>query len=63
MSIGRPWWHPSTSGTGHETARRRPPSASGGPRRLPDAQLHVFPGEGHLIALTRWSAILTALAG
>lgn len=30
---------------------------------LPDAQLHVFPGEGHLIAITRWSAILTALAG
>jgi pimeloyl-ACP methyl ester carboxylesterase len=28
---------------------------------LPDATLHVFPGEGHLIALTRWSAILTAL--
>jgi len=28
---------------------------------LPDATLHVFPGEGHLIALTRWSAILDAL--
>lgn len=28
---------------------------------LPDATLHVFPGDGHLIALTRWSAILTAL--
>ena len=29
---------------------------------LPDATLHVFPGEGHLIALTRWTAILDALA-
>ena len=29
---------------------------------LPDATLHVFPGEGHLIALTRWRAILDALA-
>lgn len=28
---------------------------------LPDATLHVFPGEGHLIALSRWSAILDAL--
>jgi len=28
---------------------------------LPDATLHVFPGEGHLIALTRWAAILEAL--
>ena len=28
---------------------------------LPDATLHVFPGDGHLIALTRWAAILTAL--
>ncbi|WP_426574164.1 alpha/beta fold hydrolase [Aquihabitans sp. McL0605] len=30
---------------------------------LPDATLHVFPTEGHLIALTRWAAILEALAG
>ena len=29
---------------------------------LPDATLHVFPGEGHLIALTRWSSILESLA-
>ncbi len=29
---------------------------------LPDATLHVFPGEGHLIALTRWADILTTLA-
>lgn len=28
---------------------------------LPDATLHVFPTEGHLIALTRWADILTAL--
>jgi pimeloyl-ACP methyl ester carboxylesterase len=28
---------------------------------LPDATLHVFPGDGHLIALTRWADILTAL--
>jgi pimeloyl-ACP methyl ester carboxylesterase len=28
---------------------------------LPDATLHVFPGEGHLIALTMWTAILEAL--
>lgn len=28
---------------------------------LPDATLHAFPGEGHLIALTRWAAILEAL--
>jgi pimeloyl-ACP methyl ester carboxylesterase len=30
---------------------------------LPDATLHVFPGEGHLIALTRWVAILATLIG
>jgi pimeloyl-ACP methyl ester carboxylesterase len=29
---------------------------------LPDATLHVVPGEGHLIALTRWAAILESLA-
>ncbi|MGN6693785.1 MAG: alpha/beta fold hydrolase [Aquihabitans sp.] len=28
---------------------------------LPDATLHVFPGEGHLIALTRWAAVLESL--
>ena len=28
---------------------------------LPNATLHVFPGEGHLIALTRWAAILATL--
>lgn len=28
---------------------------------LPDATLHVFPGEGHLIALTRWADILRTL--
>ena len=28
---------------------------------LPDADLHVLLGEGHLIALTRWAAILEAL--
>jgi len=28
---------------------------------LPAARLHVFPGEGHLIALTRWTDILAAL--
>jgi len=28
---------------------------------LADARLHVFPGEGHLIALTRWEQILTDL--
>ena len=30
--------------------------------RLPHTALHVFPGEGHLVALTRWPALLTALA-
>ena len=29
---------------------------------LPNATLHVFPGEGHLIALTRWTDILRTLA-
>jgi pimeloyl-ACP methyl ester carboxylesterase len=28
---------------------------------LPNATLHVFPGEGHLIALTRWNDVLGAL--
>lgn len=28
---------------------------------LPDATLHVFPGDGHLIALTRWADILRTL--
>ncbi len=28
---------------------------------LPDATLHVFPGDGHLIALTRWADILRLL--